>query len=1003
MVRATPHRKRHVMPLNFNQIGDFFSGLSNDARRALDAVRSDLDRVVDFALDIPDVASALRLDADGLFDALDDAGQGLRDIGRDIVAVGRIDADLARVVTNATSRFGDVAISVAERLNPQATDISRLDAISDVFLDHNESYLALLQIREIGDPDGIISDAIAQIGGQLGAVLSIYNGTQFILNYRSLVDIGNDIGGIAAFDPTDPGAFGQDLGDAITALSTEIAFSQRNDDVLLGVVSNQIAGTASALVDVALQGAADALDAIDINEDAQALLRSLQSQILGVGNQLNERQDARGGVNSALDTAPAGLDATANALQEAATFVAERSALNAVIEEIAESGWDGILDTPFLEAISGDGAIFGELVADIAETVDFEAIGASFQSLTDIDIDLSAGTLDQYGRILNLPPSLITPEMAGVFQQLSPQALAGLGAASGAIFETTTKSAVNGVSEGFDTSIAFLSDLAEQIGDGFLGVVAYLQELLEQYALKVADAVIENVFTPLQQTALSPGEGLIDTALSVPDSIPELLRAGIDSFGGIDGFLDFGEDIAGRELGASARAQVVENLSGLLGIEAETPPLSADITRNGLDTVGGVDFVNLGYAANALVGGGASTFAPGGRFGAYVDALNSDFGAGDLLFGALLDLGVFADLTCLQGTLFDIEADLVATARANLFSDGLSAPIPTEIAAGFDFDARIELELASLLGAGSSMIGISFSALQDVGFVPNATELPEDPSAGFRIDETPDFLRTDVEFGIRPERSDRIRPSEDGGNTLVRREAIWEIDSFAPITPISEDGRNFEAFRERVNDGGLGDGFDPASVEITPAPKVVAEVGSIVIDHQGATVSLEHDSDNPVVFANVQTFNDQNFVDTRIRNVSSEGVEIALEEEEALNFRNSHGTETVGVLAVESGGGVVDDIVFASGTTDVTVDHLSRFVDFGIDFDEAPIIFADLATQQGFDPSRARTLNVTEAGFDVFVEEDSTRDAEIAHGAGSVGFLAFSGSGLIYSDTLDLV
>ena len=977
MVRATPDRKRHIMRFNFNQIGDFFSGLSNDARRALDTVRSDLDRVVDVTLDIPDVASALRLDADGLFNALDDAGQGLRDIGRDIVAVGRIDADLARVVSYATSRFGNVAISVAERLNAQATDISSLDAISDVFLDLNEPYLALLQIREVGDPDGIISDAIAHIGGQLGAVVSIYDGTQFILNYRSLVDIGNGIGGIAAFDPTDPGAFAQDLGDAISALSNEIAFSERNDDVLFGVVSNQIADTASALVDVTLQGAAEALDAIDINEDAQALLRSLQSQILGVGNQLDELQDARGVVNSGLDTAPAGLDATANALQEAASFVAERSALNAVIEEIGESGWDGILDTPFLEAISGDGAIFGELVADIAETVDFEAIGASFQSLTDIDIDLSAATLDQYGRVLNLPTSLITPEMAGVFQQLSPQALAGLGAASGAIFETITKSAVNGVSEGFNTSIAFLSNLAEQIGDGFLGVVAYLQELLEQYASEVADAVIENVPTPLQQTALSLGEGLIDTALSVPDSIPELVRAGIDSFGGVDGFLDFGEDIAGRELGASARAQVVKNLSSLLGIEAETPPLSADVTRDGLDTEGDVDFVNLGYAANALVGGGASTFAPGGRFGAYVDALNSDFGAGDLLFGALIDLGVFADLTFLQGTPLDIEADLVATARASHFSDGLSAPIPTGIAAGFDFDARIELELGSLLGTGSSTIGISFSALQDVGFVPNTTELLEDPFAGFRIDETPDFRRTDVEFGIRPERSDRIRPSEDG--------------------------RNFEAFRERVNDGGLSDGFDPASIEIAPAPEVVAEVGSTIIDHQGATVSLGHDFDNPAVFANVQTFNDQNFVDTRIRNVSSEGVEIALEEEEALNFRNGHGTETVGLLAVESGGGVVDDIVFASGATGVTVDPLSQFVDFGVDFDEAPIIFAGLTTLQGFDPSRARTLNVTEAGFDVFVEQDTTRGAEIAHAPESVDSLAFSYSGLIYSDTLDFV
>ncbi len=312
-------------------------------------------------------------------------------------------------------------------------------------------------------------------------------------------------------------------------------------------------------------------------------------------------------------------------------------------------------------------------------------------------------------------------------------------------------------------------------------------------------------------------------------------------------------------------------------------------------------------------------------------------------------------------------------------------------------------------------------------------------------------------------------------------------------TALTEDGANEEEFEEALFSGAL-DRNVLSTDGLGLSPDVIAEVGAVVVDHTGGTVTFQHDFENPVVFTHVatanglqsvtsrvtdvrsdgfdlflqepetydvvhapetvsfivveegthvlsdgtviaaetvdtsllsasghetvelegfssrptvlagtQTFNDTDFVDTRIASVSAGAVEVALEEEQLGQFSSSHGAETIGVLAIESGQGLVDGLVFEAGSAGFGIDHTASRIDLGIDLDEVPIIFADLTSQNGNEPARARTLGLDADGFSVFAEEDTSVDRETAHAPEAIDFLAFGQSGLIYGDTFDFI
>ncbi len=151
-------------------------------------------------------------------------------------------------------------------------------------------------------------------------------------------------------------------------------------------------------------------------------------------------------------------------------------------------------------------------------------------------------------------------------------------------------------------------------------------------------------------------------------------------------------------------------------------------------------------------------------------------------------------------------------------------------------------------------------------------------------------------------------------------------------------------------------------------------------------------STTPAILSQVQTDNDEQFVRTRQNSSSITGFDLAMEEEELLRT-SGHGTETVGWLAIESGSGDWDGLEYEVGRTGQNIDHNWGTIDFQQSFSQTPNLLASLSSFRGSDSAGLRYNNLGSSSVQLKVEEDQTRDLEVAHIGESVDFLAIAGSG----------
>ncbi|MGG7566022.1 integrin alpha [Rhodovulum sp. DZ06] len=148
--------------------------------------------------------------------------------------------------------------------------------------------------------------------------------------------------------------------------------------------------------------------------------------------------------------------------------------------------------------------------------------------------------------------------------------------------------------------------------------------------------------------------------------------------------------------------------------------------------------------------------------------------------------------------------------------------------------------------------------------------------------------------------------------------------------------------------------------------------------------------DTPAVLAQVQTMNGADFVTTRMRGRDAAGVELAMQEEEALNG-GGHASETIGWMAIERGTATVGGVSWQAGS-------FGGVSDAGgcTPFDFAPSgAVVGLSSYVGADPAWARGEWVGTGGMGVRAEEDRSADAEVLHAAETADFFAFSAPGLM--------
>ncbi len=158
-------------------------------------------------------------------------------------------------------------------------------------------------------------------------------------------------------------------------------------------------------------------------------------------------------------------------------------------------------------------------------------------------------------------------------------------------------------------------------------------------------------------------------------------------------------------------------------------------------------------------------------------------------------------------------------------------------------------------------------------------------------------------------------------------------------------------------------------------------------------VNLPIDFDTkPMIFHQVVTTNDASAVVAQIRGVSVSQFELRIMEEE--NNDNKHIRESVAWIAIESG----------TQTTKYQLEAASLFLTeslkglaFQNTFTASPALFTSLQTTNEFDPAFVRNDNLNSAGVTLNIQEEASKDAELAHTSETTAYLAIENIGTITS------
>lgn len=165
----------------------------------------------------------------------------------------------------------------------------------------------------------------------------------------------------------------------------------------------------------------------------------------------------------------------------------------------------------------------------------------------------------------------------------------------------------------------------------------------------------------------------------------------------------------------------------------------------------------------------------------------------------------------------------------------------------------------------------------------------------------------------------------------------------------------------------------------------------------GTTVSYASSfSTAPVVFHNVMTYNDSDWIDSVIFSPGSRtsppttsGFDVSLNGAEAVT---SHSSETIGWIAIEQGAGTIDGVDFEVDQTSDSVlghDNGCYTFSFSSSFSSAPLVFIDGQEQDGNDGSWGVGCSVSTSQVGMHAEEDQETDSERAHTTEVFGWAAF--------------
>ena len=169
---------------------------------------------------------------------------------------------------------------------------------------------------------------------------------------------------------------------------------------------------------------------------------------------------------------------------------------------------------------------------------------------------------------------------------------------------------------------------------------------------------------------------------------------------------------------------------------------------------------------------------------------------------------------------------------------------------------------------------------------------------------------------------------------------------------------------------------------------ILMEAGTFEADGESFLFNPFVDAFNqiPVVIASVTSADQQNAVDGRIHNVSINGFEYLLQEQE-LNNQWQHGIETVSFIALESFSGVLKGLTIEVGTTGTNFNHNLDDIIYTETFLTVPYFLADMQTANGLDTCNVRYRNKDRYGVEVHISEEQSYNQDLMHIHENIGYI----------------
>ena len=164
----------------------------------------------------------------------------------------------------------------------------------------------------------------------------------------------------------------------------------------------------------------------------------------------------------------------------------------------------------------------------------------------------------------------------------------------------------------------------------------------------------------------------------------------------------------------------------------------------------------------------------------------------------------------------------------------------------------------------------------------------------------------------------------------------------------------------------------PSSQSTGDSSSFNLEIGEVNVDHNWTKVTFQNKYTKPVVVATSMSHNGSDPAVVRMRNITPDGFEIAVQEYSYLD--GLHTVESIGYIVLEKGHHVLPDgSRLEAGYTTHSQTDVWKKVDFKQPFSTKPVVFTSITTFNGRQPVLCRKKKITTSGFKIAFQEEQAR------------------------------